>query len=172
MDAIDQRNFQCSCGRKYLSYSALYTHSKQKHGITISTRNIQSLYSRNEDYSHKKTLPEESSKKGLYIDLEKAQGIASYYSTNNKLNNGGNHQYVQITEKPVTIQKALIEFMSSEDTFFNENEKNSVNGVLASLVAYINHNHSLIDNYTSSSKYCENRTSAFLPLLLNSFYHE
>ena len=46
-EATDQRNFECTCGRKYLSYSALYTHSKQKHGVTISTKNIDSLNDKN-----------------------------------------------------------------------------------------------------------------------------
>lgn len=46
-EAADQRNFECACGRKYLSYSALYTHSKQKHGVTISTKNIDSHNDRN-----------------------------------------------------------------------------------------------------------------------------
>lgn len=35
---IHNKKYECPCGRKYLSYSALYTHSKQKHGITITTR--------------------------------------------------------------------------------------------------------------------------------------
>ena len=39
----DDRKYECvSCDRKYLSYSALYTHNKIKHGITISTKGIDS----------------------------------------------------------------------------------------------------------------------------------
>jgi hypothetical protein len=39
-EAVDERKFICKCGKRYLSYSALYTHSKQKHGMIISTKNI------------------------------------------------------------------------------------------------------------------------------------
>ena len=30
------RNFICSCGKAYLSYAALFTHIKQKHGGKVS----------------------------------------------------------------------------------------------------------------------------------------
>lgn len=42
-EALNERKFTCECGKRYLSYSALYTHSKQKHGLIISTKNIESL---------------------------------------------------------------------------------------------------------------------------------
>jgi hypothetical protein len=30
------RNFICSCGKAYLSYAALFTHIKQKHGGKVT----------------------------------------------------------------------------------------------------------------------------------------
>jgi hypothetical protein len=30
------RNFICSCGKAYLSYAALFTHIKQKHGGKVN----------------------------------------------------------------------------------------------------------------------------------------
>ena len=42
-EIVDDRKYECQqCERKYLSYSALYTHNKIKHGITISTKGVES----------------------------------------------------------------------------------------------------------------------------------
>ncbi len=31
-EVIEERNYICGCGKSYLSYAALYTHAKTKHG--------------------------------------------------------------------------------------------------------------------------------------------
>lgn len=37
MESANLRDFNCGCGKKYLSYPALYTHVKQKHnGVSPS----------------------------------------------------------------------------------------------------------------------------------------